>query len=111
MATANPRHKPQQLQPVDQRLAAIERQLLDGKARMNRLADDVSENTRVTHEIRELTQEIRDLFEMGKSGMRVLNWLGRAMTKTAKWVGGMAAAGLAIWGAIYAFLHGGMPPK
>ena len=85
------------------RLGAIE-------ARMDELSCEVIENTRVTQEVRQLTQEIRDLFEMGKTGMRVLNWIGRAVTRLVRWIGWMAAAGVAIWAAIYALFHGGRPP-
>ena len=85
------------------RLGAIE-------ARMDELSAEVLENTRVTQEVRHLTQEIRDLFEMGRTGMRVLNWIGRAITRLVRWIGWMAAAGVAIWAAIYALFHGGRPP-
>ena len=95
---------------TEDRLAAIEARLERGSERMDDLTNDVLENTRVTQEVRQLTQEIRDLFEMGKTGMRVLNWIGRAVTRLVRWIGWMAAAGVAIWAAIYALFHGGRPP-
>lgn len=95
---------------TEDRLAAIEMRLEKGSERMDELSAEVLENTRVTQEVRQLTQEIRDLFEMGKTGMRVLNWIGQALTKMVRWIGWMAAAGVAIWAAIYALFHGGRPP-
>jgi hypothetical protein len=39
--------------------------------------------------------------------MRVLGWMGTA----ASWLGRLAAAGLAIWGVLYAITHNGeLPP-
>ncbi len=96
---------------TEDRLVAIEQRLKQGTERIDALTRDVHENTRVTQEVHALTQEIRDLFEMGKTGMRVLNWIGRAVTRIVRWVGWMAGAGLAIWAALYALFHGGMPPK
>lgn len=96
---------------TEHRLAAIERCIEQIAGRMDELTKDVLENTKVTHEGRAVIQEIRDLFEMGRTGMRVLNWIGRATTRLVKWVGAMAAAGVAIYAAAYALLHNGAQPK
>ena len=96
---------------TEARLAVIERRLQGGTERIDALTNEVLENTRITQEVRQLTQEIRDLFEMGKTGMRVLDWISRAITKLVRWAGWMAGAGLAIWAALYALFHGGLPPK
>ena len=96
---------------TEHRLAAIERCIEQIAGRMDELTKDVLENTRVTHEGRAVIQEIRDLFEMGKTGMRVLNWIGRAFTRFVRWVGWMAAAVAAIMAAVYAITHGGASPK
>lgn len=96
---------------TEHRLAAIERCIEQIAGRMDELTKDVLENTKVTHEGRAVIQEIRDLFEMGKTGMRVLNWIGRAFTRFVRWVGWTAAAVTAVLTAIYAITHGGASPK
>ena len=55
----------------------------------------------------ELTADIKDLLTAARVGFKVLGGLGTA----AKWVGAMAAAGMAIWVALYALTHGGATPK
>ena len=96
---------------TEDRLAAIEARLAHVSDRMDDLTRDVLDNTRVTQDGHALMQEVRDLFEMGRTGMRVLNWVGRATTRLVKWVGAMAAAGIAIYAAAYSLLHHGAPPK
>ena len=51
--------------------------------------------------------EIRDIMAAARVGFKVLGGLGSA----AKWLGTIAAAGVAIYAAFYALTHGGMPPK
>lgn len=53
------------------------------------------------------TSEIRDLMQAARVGFRVLGGLGVA----AKWLGTIAAAGVAIYAALYAITHGGATPK
>ncbi len=83
------------------RLQAIDDRLDRGAEKMDRLGDELEHNSRTT-------QEVRELLDMAKSGLRVLGWLGVA----GKWLGSLATAGLAIYGLVYALTHGGqLPPK
>lgn len=93
---------------IGQRIAPINDRLDRGAQKMDELASSIGQiqveltaNTATTHEVREL-------LDVGKSGLKVLGWLGSG----AKWTGGLAAAGLAIYSFFYAVIHGGqMPPK
>lgn len=81
------------------RFAAIETRLDRGSERMASIEADLRANT-------EVTREVRDLMEMGRALFRLADLMGRG----AKWLGGIAAAIVAIWGAIYTATHGGKPP-
>lgn len=83
----------------EDRLACIEARLLDGSARMDRMEAELSANTAITVQVRDLLQALR-------GGLRVLGWLGVA----AKWIGGIAAAVTAVWALIHALIHSGRPP-
>lgn len=60
--------------------------------RVSKLEIAVAENT-------DLTRDIRDALVAGKMA-----------TKAVRWFGAMAAAGIAIYAAIYQLLHHGKPP-
>lgn len=77
----------------------IEERLDRGAERMRRIEDDLARNT-------EITTEVRDLLDVAKGGLRALSSLGTV----AWWCGRIAAAGVALWGALYAITHGGRPP-
>lgn len=83
----------------EDRLAAIEASLRDGSVRMDSMQAELSANTAITVQVRDLLQALR-------GGLRVLGWLGVA----AKWTGGIAAAATAVWALIHAALHSGRPP-
>ena len=51
------------------RLAAIETSLAQGRQRMDRMQTELTVNT-------EITAEVRDLLNSFKGGFRVLGWLG-----------------------------------
>jgi hypothetical protein len=56
----------------------------------------------------EITTDIRDILTAAKVGLRVLGGIGQAM----RWLGLLATAGVAIYGAVYSATHGGqLPPK
>jgi hypothetical protein len=81
------------------RFQEIEAQLAKGGRRMEAIERELRDNTSVT-------REVRELMELGRSGFKVLGWLGVA----AKWVGSLAAAAAAVWALVYAATHGGKPP-
>jgi hypothetical protein len=85
---------------VDDRLKAIEDRLTRGSERMDLMDQAIAKNT-------EITQAIHDILAAGRVGLKVLGGLGLI----AKWIGMLAAAGVAIYSAFYAATHGGVPPK
>lgn len=91
---------------VKARLDAIEDELRQGRERMGRIEASVAENTALTREGTAVTQEVRELMELGKAGFKVLGWLGAG----AKWLGVIATAGVALYSAFYAATHGGRLP-
>lgn len=86
--------------PVDKRLIEIEDRLDKGSKRMQDLRNELAANTVITNEVREL-------LEVGKNGLKVLGWIGVG----AKWVGAIAGALVAVWSLIYAATHNGQLPK
>jgi hypothetical protein len=84
---------------VPTRLASIEHRLGMGDERMASIERELASNT-------EVTREIRDLMTAARVGFRVLGGLGTA----AKWLGGLATAGLAIW-ALWQSIRHGTPPS
>lgn len=84
---------------LQQDVEAINHRLDAGAHRMNAMQTELTANTAVT-------SEVRDILDAAHSGLRVLGGLG----KFAAWLGKLAAGAVAIWGAIYALTHGGHPP-
>lgn len=82
-----------------ERMARIEAEIARHTQQLNQLQVSLAANT-------ETTEEVRDLLGAAKGAFRALNGLGIAFG----WLGRIAAAGVAIWGAIYAITHGGRPP-
>jgi hypothetical protein len=83
-----------------ERLQEIEERLDRGAATMREFRTELAANT-------ETTNEVRELLEAGKNGLKVLGWIGVG----AKWIGGMSAALVAVWSLIYAATHNGQLPK
>lgn len=86
-------------QPDSEWIALIEQRLKNGDERMGRIEAELTRNT-------EATTEVLDLLTAAKGAFRVLGGLGAV----ARWLGGIAAACVAIWGLLYAITHGGRPP-
>jgi hypothetical protein len=84
---------------VIRRFEAIEDRLDRGSDRMKAIELELRDNTTVT-------KEVRELMAAARGGLRVLGWFGKAV----KWAGGLAAAGGALWTAVYMATHGGKPP-
>lgn len=84
----------------DDDIAEIKRRLDGGSARMDKLETAIATNT-------SMTAEVLEAIQAAKAGFRALGWLGTGV----RWLGGIAAAGVAIYAAAYALLHGGVPPK
>ena len=77
----------------------IQRQLGESGAQMAELSSGLKANTATTN-------EVRDLIAALKGGMKVLEWLGKAM----RWIGGIAAACTAAYTLFYMATHGGDLP-
>ena len=91
----------------------IELRLDRGSERMQRLEAELARHTEQLDQLQaslarntEATEEVRDLLDAAKGAFRALTGLGIAFG----WLGRVAAAGVAIWGAFYALTHGGRPP-
>lgn len=61
-----------------------------------RLADAIADNTTLTKEVHENTQELLELFIATKSGIKVLGWLARAIKFMAALTAACAAAYVAV---------------
>ena len=81
------------------RLVLIEQRLAQGDQRMNGMQEELTKNTQIT-------TEVREILEVAKSGLNVLGGIGKVLGIGGK----LAAAGVAIWGAIYALMHHGQLP-
>lgn len=97
------RHRPvtaQDLQEryIAQQFQAIENELAAGKARMDNLEKMTCAQT-------EILNDIKEIMQFSRSGLKVLGWVGVA----ARWIAAIAGA----TAAVYALLHvtGGLPPK
>lgn len=87
------------VKPDSEWMALIDERLARGDARMSKIEAELTRNT-------EATTEVLDLLTAAKGAFRVLGGIGAV----ARWVGGIAAAGVAVWGLLYAVTHGGRPP-
>lgn len=83
-------------------LAKLESRINDrfslGSRRMDDMQAELTRNTTVT-------TEVRDLLLMVRAGLRVLG----AMGTVGKWLLGLITGALALWGAVQALLHGKPP--
>jgi hypothetical protein len=90
------------------RLSPINDRLDRGAAKMSSMANDIGEIRAELARNSTTTNEVRELLDVGRNGLKVLGWLGTA----AKWTSTVVAAGLSLYGVIYAVTHGGqLPPK
>lgn len=85
----------------------VANQLRAGSVRMDAMQADIQANTALTSALKSDTSELLDILSAGKGGLKVLGWIGAVF----KWVGGMAAAGAAIYAFLQVVLHGAVPPK
>lgn len=82
---------------------SVAEQLRQGTQRMDTLQRGIEDNTLLTCELKADTAELLSILHTCKSGLKALGWLGAAV----KWLGGIAAACVAI----YSFIHAFGPPK
>ena len=91
---------------IEDRLDSGDERMERIEADLSRLADHVASLHAELQRNTVTTTEVRDLLDAAKGAFRALDGMGRVLA----WVGRIAAAGVAIWGAIYAITHGGRPP-
>lgn len=83
----------------------IDERLDKGSERMDDMQRELKANT-------EVTKEVKELLELGRTGFKVLGWLGKAIVVTVRVAGYVGAAAVALYSAWYAITHGGqLPPK
>lgn len=87
--------------------ARVAHQLLAGSERMDAMQAEIKANTALTLALKTDTSELLEILNAGKGGLKVLGWIGTVV----KWVGGMAATAIAIYGFLQVVLHGAAPPK
>lgn len=80
-------------------MAATEARLKSGDDRMTAIESKLDKNTTITQEVYELLLAAKGAFKFFSAMGTVVGWIGK-----------IAAAGIAIWGAFYALTHGGRPP-
>ena len=85
--------------PFDTWMAAAEERLKAGDERMTAFEQKLDKNTSITQEVYELLLTAKGAFKFFSAMGTVVGWMGK-----------LAAAGIAIWGAFYALTHGGRPP-
>ncbi|MEY2894059.1 MAG: hypothetical protein RJA98_3967 [Pseudomonadota bacterium] len=92
-------------QAVLDRLAAIERRLDAGSKRMDRQDEMRREQAANLKQNTSMTAELLGLFQTAKGGLKFLEVLG----VVGKWLGGLAAAAVAVYSA-YHVMRYGRPP-
>lgn len=90
---------------LDSRFHGIESRQQSSDDRMFRIEEALARNTTLTEDMAADTRETREIIEMGKALFRFASYFGRFV----RWVGGIAAAAGAIWGLVWAYMHGGAP--
>lgn len=88
-----------QLEYLARMIGNIEDRQTDAAARMDTMQRELSANT-------EVTTEVRELLAAAKGGLRVLGSIGTV----AKWLGGLGAAGVSLYTLYYMLTHGGKTP-
>jgi hypothetical protein len=81
-----------------ERMDAIEQMMLENQKASAATAAVVAENMAIT-------KEMKDAFDLAKTGLRVIGVLGTV----AKWVATIAGALAAVWATVYGSGHGGKP--
>lgn len=97
----------QRLNDGDLRMGRIELSMTEAMLRLEENTRLTIENTELTQRNAETTQDIKDLIVAARLGFKVLGGLGAIV----KWLGVISAGALAIYSALYAATHGGVPPK
>jgi hypothetical protein len=91
---------------VDRALIAdmLEAAIAEVRKEQESIRAELKINTETTAKIKDLTEEMVDLFTAAKGAFKVLGWFGTLV----KWIGGIAIACAGLWGL---WTNSGMPPK
>lgn len=88
-----------QLEYLAKLIGNVEDRQTEAVSRMDTMQRELTANT-------EVTTEVRELLSAAKGGLKVIGGIGAV----AKWVGGIGAAGVSIYTLWHMFTHGGRPP-
>lgn len=99
------------LDALDRGQAAMIKRMDSDEIERGALRTEIGENTKATKETLELTKDVRDLAQNMQSAGRFFNGLATGLNRVAKWLLPIVMLGLAIWGGVWAWLHGGKPPS
>lgn len=103
----SPEHRAALERAIAERLAPINERLDRGAEKMDAMSSSIGEIRAELASNTITTNEVRELLDVGRNGLKVLGWIGIG----AKWAGGVSTAILALWTAFYAATHNGQLPK
>lgn len=91
---------------------SVEERFRVGDRLFKSLRSEMKANTEITSEIRDVVLTGKSLFKFAARVGRFFVWCGHALYAVMRVGGVIAAAGTAIWAAVWAATHGGSaPPK
>lgn len=99
------------LDALDRGQAAMIRRMDSDEVERKGLRDEIVKNTEATTQTLEQTHVIRQLAENMQAAGRFFNGVATVLNRVAKWLLPIVMLGLAIWGGVWAWLHGGKPPS
>lgn len=88
-----------QLEYLAKLIGNVEDRQTEAVGRMDTMQRELTANT-------EVTTEVRELLSAAKGGLKVIGGIGTI----AKWIGGIGAAGVSIYTVYHMLTHGGKPP-
>lgn len=89
------------------RMQRIELMLAEVAAAQAQMSDCLRRNTELTAAMGGVVSEVRDLMELGRTGMKVINWIGTTGYRIVKVVGVIAAAVTSVYVAWQHITHRG----
>ena len=88
-----------QLEYLAKLIGGVEDRQTETAARMDNMQRELTANT-------EVTTEVRELLSAAKGGLKVIGGIGTI----AKWIGGIGAAGISLYTLWHMITHGGRAP-
>lgn len=88
-----------QLEYLAKLIGGVEDRQTEAFSRMENMQRELTANT-------EVTTEVRELLSAAKGGLKVIGGIGTV----AKWIGGIGAAGISLYTLWHMITHGGKAP-